>query len=103
MPDVFIKRTDGLNNRAAATNPLHLFLDTLCDLSQRLQHHEGDGIDILERYDFFVRNSNKGRACTFSHKCQQLFLTGDYEDIKKKLLDVIESIRQLPGEEDFGR
>lgn len=87
--------------RATTSDPTQQLLDILYDLSYRLSHHDGDGIDLLERYDYFVRNSERGRACTYALKCKQLFYLSDYDKVKELLIKLTETIRQIPGEENF--
>lgn len=101
----FYKRTDGRNDRPAASEPIHSVMDSLYDLWVRIKDHKGSqkNNNMLEKYDYFVRNSNRGRSCTYAHKCKALFLLSDYEDIKKHLLQVIENIREVPGDENFGK
>lgn len=87
--------------RAPSSDPSQQILDILYDLSYRLRHHDGDGIDLLERYDYFIRNSERGRACTYALKCKHLFYLSDYDKVKELLIKLIEVIRSLPGEEKF--
>lgn len=96
-PDIFISRTDGKADRPdPGEDQIAHLMDLLYDLSVRLKKHRGEGPDLLERYDFFVRNSSRGRGCTYAHKCRQLFLSGDWKDISHKL-DEIFSVMKIEG------
>lgn len=103
--ETFYARTDGKNDRAPAGHPIHSVMDSLFDLWVRMKDHDGSqkNNNMLEKYDYFVRHSNRGRSCTYAHKCKALFLMSDYQDVKKQLLEVIEHIREVPGDEEFGK
>ena len=64
---------------------IHLLLDQLRDLQKRMNttHANGEGMNVIEAYDHFTRTSNKGRACTYSTKCEKLFIDHMYSDIKQ--------------------
>jgi len=101
--DPFVPRTDGNCERPETTDPFSLLLDKLNDLIYRSTHHKGNGTNLLEKYDYFIRHSNKGRICTYSHKCKQLFYMSDFQEVKQELSELINIIRTIPGEEDFGK
>lgn len=100
--DPFIPRADELSDRPSTEDCIGLLMDQLTDSIHRLTHYQGNGINLLERYDYFVRHSSKGRSCTYSHKCRQLFIS-ELGIVKEEVLKVIEMIREIPGEENFGR
>lgn len=69
----------------------------LWKLSERIRSHGGvlPGDSMIERYKYFVENTEYGRACVYARKSRDLFLTHDYEDIKKQLLHVVELIDKV--------
>jgi len=91
--------------RAAANEPTDYILDLLFDLMKRLDKHEkgGAGSGMLEKYDYFCRVSDKGRACTYSMKSKALFLNYDFPEIKQMIEKLLVYIREIPGHENFGR
>lgn len=90
-------------SRPAATLPIHSVLDRLFDLFDRVRNHAGEHRDnnIVEKYDYFIRHSSRGRSCSYSLKCKALFELSDYEDIKDLTAKLVEVIREMPGEASF--
>lgn len=81
-------------NRPTASSCDQLLLDLLWDLSIRLKTNQ-PGNSMLERYNYFIRSSDRGRACTYAMKCKQLFYTYDYQEVKellKKINDIVDMI-----------
>ena len=80
-------------------------LENLFTLWSRLSRH-GDGEKttggMLERYHWFLHNSEYKEDCQYTKKCQDLFLRTDYEDIKKLFLECLAAFRQVEGD-TFGR
>jgi hypothetical protein len=92
--------------RAPALDQLDHLLDTLSDLQWRLDQNGSNGnpgTGMLEKYDYFCRVSDKGRRCAYAIKSKKLFLLNDFKDVKKQLEHIILRIRQIPGNENFGR
>ena len=91
--------------RAAPNEPIDYILDMLYDLKVRLDRHAKGptGQGVLEKYDYFCRVSDKGRACTYAMKSKALFLTCDFPEIKDMLEKLLVYIRAVPGNENFGR
>ena len=89
--------------RAAPTGPIDYVLDQLFDLMIYLDTHgnKGPGSGMLERYDYFNKVSDKGRACTYGMQAKQLFLTGSWPQTKTMIEKLVGLIRQLPGHEEF--
>ena len=96
---------DRTSPRAAPTGPIDNILDQLFDLMTHLDTHEnkGSGSGMLEKYDYFNRVSDKGRACTYGMKAKQMYLNYDWPKTKTRLEKLIVSIRQIPGYEEFGK
>lgn len=57
---------------------------------------------MLERYNWFINNSNMGDDCTYARKCEDLFLRDDYEEIRDLFLECLEEFRKIEGL-TFGR
>lgn len=74
-----------------ATHPIHTLMDKLFELYVRLKHTGGQSgaMNVLEAYNHFIRESDRGRACSMALKCKSLFTTQDYEDIKKLVEEVV--------------
>jgi hypothetical protein len=91
--------------RAAPNEPIDYTLDQLYDLKLRLDKHGTGpaGSGMLEKYDYFTRVSDKGRACTYAMKSKSLFLNYDFPEIKQMLEKLLVYIRAVPGHENFGR
>ena len=80
-------------------------LISLFDLYQRLGKHSNSTSvtgGMLERYHWFINNSEFKEDCAYAHKSKDLFLRYDYEEIKKLFLDTLEQFRIIEGEK-FGR
>lgn len=67
-------------------------------------NHRKDGQPngMLERYNYFIYNSEHGRECKYARKCLDIFLEEDYEDIRKLLLEVLSEFRNVEGDK-FGK
>ena len=91
--------------RAAPTGPVDYVLDQLYDLMIHLDEHgsKGPGSGMLEKYDYFNRVSDKGRACTYGMQSKQLFLQHSWPTTKIMLEKLLVLIRQVKGNEDFGK
>jgi len=92
--------------RAAPNDNIDNVLDLLSDLRERLDRHTPtgkEGSSMLEKYDYFCRVSDKGRACSYAMKSKQLFLLCDLKDVKTLLEKLIFHMRQVPGNENFGK
>jgi hypothetical protein len=80
----------------------------LYELWERMNKHGKNSIDkkstggMLERYQWFINNSNMGDSCTYAKKCLDLFLREDYEDIKKLFLECLKEFRSVEGD-NFGK
>jgi hypothetical protein len=85
-------------------NRQQVVMDTLFDLYQRINNHNGDslGTNMLERYNYFVNHSEKSRECTYALKCLNLFFLKDYNKVKELLLLALQAIRTIEGD-SFGR
>lgn len=89
--------------RAPATLPIHTLLDTLADLQERMSHTGDDPgtMNVIESHDYFSRESNQGRECTYALKAKSLFLQQDYEQIKLLFLKALQAFRSIEGK-SFG-
>ena len=98
-------KKDRTSPRVAANDPIEYTLDMLYDLKVRLdKHQEGPpGSGMLEKYDYFCRVSDKGRACTYTMKSKSLFLNYDWPEVRVMLEKLLTYIRAVPGYENFGR
>lgn len=88
-----------MKERMPATSPLDTLMDHLFDLWKRMSHtgETSDGMNVLESFDYFSREGNRGRDCTYARKSQHLFYKQDYCDIKRMIQQIIETISQLEG------
>ena len=84
-----------MKNRPPPTEPIHLILDSLSDLIERASTHDNKNKknSMVEKYDYFIRHSDRGRACTYALKCKQLFVMSDLDDIKKEVEKLVSAIR----------
>jgi len=83
-------------SRPTSSSPIHQLLDQLRDLQIRMESVDGNsGMNIIEAYDHFIRSSNKGRACTYSVKCEKLFIDNMYNDIKEHISILQELINSI--------
>lgn len=89
--------------RAAPKEPIDSVLDQLYDLKKRLDRPVVQGDSALEMYDYFTRVSDQGRDCTYARKGKHIFLTKDWEEVKRELLQLLLNIRLMPGESEFGK
>lgn len=97
---------DASSPRAAPNDALDHVLDLLTDIKTRIDQHTPTGkpgSGMLEKYDYFCRVSDKGRACTYGMKAKQLFLLCDFKDVKELLEKAVFYMRQIPGHENFGK
>lgn len=97
---------DRSSARAPAIDQIDHIMDLLSDLQWRLDQNGPDGAPgtgMLERYDYFCRVSDQGRKCSYAIKTKKLFLLNDFADVKKMLEHIILRIRQVKGNENFGR
>lgn len=69
----------------------------LWELSNRIRSHGGvlPGDSMIERYKYFVENTEYGRACVYARKSKDLFLTHDHEDIKKLIFHIVEMYEKM--------
>jgi len=99
-------KKDKNSPRAPAKDQFDHVLDLLYDLKVRLDQNGPNGnpgTGMLERFDYFSRVSDLGRGCSYGIKAKQLFLLNDFKDVKSLIEHIILRIRQLPGNENFGR
>lgn len=73
-----------------------LLMKRLFFLYKRLNSFKGteEGNNLVEKYNYFLENSDAGPDCPYAKKCLTLFMTHDYEDIKKELLAALEVINE---------
>lgn len=57
---------------------------------------------MLEKYDYFIRSSSAGRACTYATKSRELFMAFDWAEVRPLVLKLLEAARELEGV-DFGK
>jgi len=89
--------------RAPATLLIHSLMDTLWDLQDRMTHtgDSKEGMNVLEAHDYFSRESDQGRECSYALKARSLFAKQDYTEIKKLFLAALDAYRACEGD-DFG-
>ena len=100
------KERDRNSPRAAPNDDIDRVLDLFADLKARLDQNGPNGAPgtgMLEKYDYFCRVSDRGRACSYSMKSKKLFLLNDFKDVKDIVEKLVRHIRKLPGNENFGR
>jgi hypothetical protein len=90
--------------RPKTSEPCHVFLDKLFNLYHRVEHFRGEEAEnnLLKKYDYFIRHSDKGRACTYAMKCKQLILAAEFKDLKGLIEELVYAVREM-GEEDFAK
>ena len=71
--------------------PIHSLLDQLKDL-QTLLEQKDEKIPLIEAYNQFIRESNRGRECTYAVKCQLLFQKQLYKKVKEHIKKIQETI-----------
>ena len=73
--------------RPPPSNPIHHLLDHLRELQIRMSNLGGNpaGMNVIEAYDYFIRESDSGRNCPMALKAQKVFFSEDYQDIKEQL------------------
>lgn len=85
--------------RHPPSKPIHHLLDSLRDLQVRLEQTGGGSrLELLEAYDYFCREGERGRSCPYSIKCERLFLREDFQEIR----EMIEEVARRFGEMDAG-
>ena len=84
-----------MDSKPPATKPLQHIMDLLWDMVKYLDIQSGSS--ILEKYDYFTSNSDHGRNCSFSRKCQSLFTSNNYGTIKEIVKKIVEQIREIEG------
>jgi hypothetical protein len=91
--------------RTPSSNPLESLLDHLWDLAIVLDptSTENPSGGMLERYNYFVRYSEHGRSCPYALKSKELFTKLTLPKVKDSLLAIINLIRSIPGNEEFGK
>jgi len=91
------------NPRAPATLPIHTLLDCLYDLQEKMSHtgEDASAMNVIEAHDYFSRESDQGRECTYALKARALFTTQDYQQTKQLFLKALQAFRTIEGE-DFG-
>ena len=52
---------------------------------------------MLERYNWFIANSEHGENCAYAKKCLDLFEKVDYEDIMNLFLNALKAYRDVEG------
>lgn len=98
--------SDGRKTRPEITEPIDGILDALNDLRKRINSHDDFRINnnsMLEKYDYFCYHSERGRSCTYAIQSKQLFMLCDWKHIQEDLLKLLNTIREVPGHETFGR
>lgn len=76
-------------------------LTSLFALWQRMAGAQKNG-GMLERYNWFLNNSEYKEDCAYTLKCQDLFLKLDYEEVKTLFLECLSEFRKVEGD-SFGR
>ncbi len=80
-------------------------LSSLYQLFLRLSFHVDNtgktNGGMLERYHWFINNSEYGSNCQYARKCKDLFERFDYEEIRDLFLVCLEEFRKIEGAE-FG-
>jgi hypothetical protein len=78
-------------------------LEALFTLLDRMNHRKnGESNGMLERYNYFIYNSEHGRDCKYAARCLDIFLSEDYEDVRKLFLECLSEYRLVEGK-DFGK
>jgi hypothetical protein len=74
-------------------------LDILCDLNFRMTHYGGKTeCNLLERYHYFITHAEKKKYCNYALKYRDMFLTHDYEEIRKLVLEAAAMLASIePG------
>lgn len=52
-------------------------------------------MNVIEAYDYFAREGDRGRLCPMALKCQKLFSQEDYQDIKKLIERLSEDLGRV--------
>jgi hypothetical protein len=78
------------------------FFDVLIDLNKRLNTYSGtvEGTNIIERYAHFITSSDKGKNCGYARRYRELFITHDWDDISRLILEAADTIRDINGDTD---
>ncbi len=69
----------------------HRLLDKIYDLYKRLDSYTSEGNpgnSMIEKYGYFIRESEAGRRCTHAIKAKQLCLMSDLRDIERAIKDI---------------
>ena len=90
-------RTDGNTDRPEAADVFQQLLDLLWDL-----HLKTKDPSMLERYDYIIRHSKMGRACTYAMKAKGLFYLKEYKEIKELIAKINSCIQEIEGKRDNG-
>lgn len=90
-----------IKNRATPSSSIHLLLDHLRDLQVRMNNVGGNpgAMNVIEAYDYFIRESDSGRNCPMALKALKLFSSEDYQEIRKMIELITEDLRCI----DSGR
>jgi len=72
-------------------------LAELYNLWYRLQYHGGDGKQsgLVEKYHWFLHNSEYGAECTYARKSKHLFFRDDWEETRRSILSLSDMIKQM--------
>ena len=76
-------------------------MDALCNLRDRIVRWGREGerdTDLLRRYDYFIKNSNVGRGCTYAIKSKREFFSTDFQDIMEIIEQVVELQKKAADE-----
>ena len=71
-------------------------LDLLWELEGILGVRSGDS--LIEKYSYFVTNSEHGRDCTYAKKTEALFFKDQYSKVRSKILELNHLISKLDEE-----
>ena len=88
-------------SRPSPSIPIHSLLDELRDL-QVFLNQPGEKMKLLEAYDHFIKESDKGRMCTYSLKCKALFETNMYSEVRDRIKSINNLLNIIEGNKDGG-
>lgn len=92
-----MKDSESTKSRPSPLSPLHSLLDSLRDFQKRTNNLGGNpgAMNVIEAYDYFAREGDRGRLCPMALKCQKLFSQEDYQDIKKLIERLSEDLGRV--------
>ena len=91
--------------RPSAVKTEHELLDALFDLFLRIDTHAAakPHNNMLEKYDYFIKESPHHRACGSALQAKQLFFFSDFKDVKDQIEKVVKLIRLHTEDDEFAK